>query len=86
MQLFDKARRQYTNLRYHCCGHDICELVSRGIRVMFGRANVQLNRGGLAVEEVFRTSYTRENFYGTRLWADIRKCEDKRVPFRVLFA
>lgn len=85
MQMFNDARKRFVDLCLHSCGHHICEVVSKGIHDVFGRAHVALGRGGLAVEEIFRAAFTAENFTATQLFADIRAWEAKRVPFRILY-
>src|SRR5260221_4475516 len=85
MQLFNDARRRFADRCLHSCGHDICEIMSKGIHDVFGRAHVALSRGGLAVEEVFRAAFTAENFAATQLFADIRAWETTRVPFSILY-
>ena len=68
----------------YTCGHDICEVISKGIHDVFGRAHVSLQRSGVAVEEVFRAAFSRENFSATNIFADIRGWEQKHRPFRIL--
>jgi hypothetical protein len=66
------------------CGHDLCEIVSKGVHDIFGRAHVALSRTGIAVEEVFRAAYSRSDFESSSLIRQIRAWEAKRRPFRIL--
>jgi hypothetical protein len=89
MPLLDIVRQQMTatNAQHpilSCvCGHDVCEVVSKVIHDVCGRADLALSRGGLAIEEVFRTAYTRGNLATSNLFASIRAWEVGRAPFRV---
>jgi hypothetical protein len=85
MREFADARAQFTDLHLHSSGHDICEIVSKGVHDVFGRAHVALTRGGRAVEEVFRAAFTAQNFAATQLFTQIRAWERKRTPFRILY-
>jgi hypothetical protein len=81
---FDCARRQFPDLLSHTHGHDLCEIVSKGIHEVFGRANVALGRGGAAVEEVLRAAFSVENFRASPLFAGICAWERNHRPFRIL--
>jgi hypothetical protein len=66
------------------CGPDICEILSKAIHDVCGRAHVALSRGGIALGEVFRAAFSRENFAATQLCAQIREWESMRPGFRIL--
>ena len=83
-QEMSNIQLQFQPLVDHVCGHDICEVISKGTHEVFGRARVALGRTGLAVEEVFRASYTRLDFEKSELFAGMRIWERKRMPYRVL--
>jgi hypothetical protein len=78
------AQREHPRLAMYACGHDLCELISKGVHDVFGRAHHMLARGFIAVEEVFRTSYTLENFKSSGLYQRMKAWEIIRQPFRLL--
>lgn len=83
-QEIDRAVHKFPNTLTRVCGHDLCEIISKGIFDVFGRAHVKLGKGGNAVEEVLRTAFTQENFSKTQLFAKIKAWESRYFPFRVL--
>jgi len=80
----ESVRQGEARLLGHARGCDLCEVLSKGIHDVFGRSHHNLARGGLAVEEVVRAAYSKENFAQTRLYAGIRQWEAKRAPLTVL--
>jgi hypothetical protein len=78
------ARVKFPEPLRHIAGHDLCAVISRGVHRVFGRAHVALGRGGEAVEEVFRASYSLENFLASAIYKKLREWEARTVPFRVL--
>jgi hypothetical protein len=68
----------------HVCGHDLCEIISKGVHDVFGRAGIALARGGIAVEEVFRAAFTDGNLKGSSIYPKIRQWEQTHRPFRIL--
>jgi hypothetical protein len=65
-------------------GHDLCSLIGKGAHDVFGRAHIALSRGATAVEEVFRTAFSRENFVATSIFQQLRAWERRNSPFVVL--
>lgn len=65
-------------------GHDLCEVIARGLHQVFGRAHIGIQSCGKAVEEVLRTAYTRTNFATAKLFADIAAWEKVNPGFKVL--
>lgn len=82
-QSIRQVRERYPALPRLACGHDVCEVVARGIHSVFGRAHVALGRGGAAVEEVLRAAFTEGNMRHSSLFAQIRVWETERAPLRV---
>jgi hypothetical protein len=80
----DAVRHEHTDLIKHVRGCDICEVLGKGVHDVFGRNHHNLSRGGLAVEEVIRAAYSRENFEQTSLYAEIKRWEARNPPFIVL--
>jgi hypothetical protein len=80
----DDARSRFPWPLSFAAGHDICEIVGRGVHHVFGRAQVALGRTGTAVEEVLRAAFTYDNFSATKLFADIKAWEAAHPPFRIL--
>jgi Protein of unknown function (DUF4435) len=70
----------------YVCGHDLCGIISKGVHKVFGRAHTALGAGGVAVEEVFRTSYTLENFRKSSIYKRLKDWETANRPYRVLFS
>jgi hypothetical protein len=83
-QAIEETMRQHSGAFTLVCGHDLCEIVSKGVHDIFGRAHVKLTRTGIAVEEVFRAAYSRDDFESSSLIQQIRAWEAKRRPFRIL--
>jgi hypothetical protein len=81
-----KARAENPDALVRTCGHDICELISKGVHDVFGRAHHHLNRGAAAVEEIFRAAYTWENFQASTMYAQLRAWEGKQNSFWILKA
>jgi hypothetical protein len=83
-EALEDVRQQYADPKLLAGGHDVCEIISKAIHDVCGRANVALARGGLAVEEVFRAAFSIENFLGTQLYAHIRAWERDHPGYRIL--
>lgn len=77
---------KFSDARKYICGHDLCEVICKGIHDVFGRAQVTLARHVHAVEEVFRAAFSAENFRATRLYADIKSWEIRNRPYIILIA
>ena len=66
-----------------CCGHDLVELLSVGLRKVLGQhteAAVQRER----LEQQLRLAYEAGYFRSTKLYVRIRAWEDLNAPFKVL--
>ncbi|WP_334865329.1 DUF4435 domain-containing protein [Nostoc sp.] len=66
-----------------CCGHDLVEILSIGLRKMLGSnkaADVEPN----SLERSLRLAYEEIYFRQTQLYLDIRTWESNNQPFRVL--
>lgn len=66
-----------------CCGHDLVELLSLGLRKVLGHhtdANVRRER----LEQLLRLAYEAGYFQRTVLYVRIREWEGKNHPFKVL--
>jgi hypothetical protein len=82
-EMSELANRQ-SRVISHTRGCDLCEVLSKGVHDVFGRNHHKLARGGVAVEEIVRAGYSRENFAQTRLFAAIKGWEAKRAPLRIM--
>lgn len=82
-QEVDDFRAKYSDPRKYISGHDLCELISKSVHDVFGRAHVALARKAAAIEEVFRAAFSEENFCATTIFTQIRAWEARNVPFRV---
>ena len=68
-----------------CCGHDLVELLSIGLRRVLGKNNesdVRRER----LEQQLRLAYEEGYFLRTRLYASIQAWEQRNPPFKVLIA
>lgn len=66
-----------------CCGHDLVEILSLGLRKAIGSnkaADVEPN----SLERNLRLAYEEIYFYETQLYLDIRTWESNNQPFKVL--
>jgi hypothetical protein len=66
-----------------CCGHDLVELLSIGLRRVLGRntdADVRAER----LEQQLRLAYEESYFLRTKLFASIQAWEQRNPPFKVL--
>ena len=79
-----KVHGTFSNPAQMVCGHDLCEVIARGIRRVFGRADVSLGDGGAAVAEVLRAAYTRASFELTSLFGAITAWEKRNPGFKIL--
>lgn len=82
--LLDTVHQQFPDPKLLARGHDVCEIISKVIHDVCGRANIALGRGGIAVEEIFRAAFSTENFHGTNLFELIRTWEYRRPGYRIL--
>lgn len=78
------ALREPSHDAWHvCCGHDLVELLSLGLRKVLGQhteANVRRER----LEQQLRLAYEADYFHRTVLYVRIRDWEGRNPPFRVL--
>jgi hypothetical protein len=66
-----------------CCGHDLVELLSIGLRKVFGRNNeAEVRRERL--EQQLRLAFEERYFLRTTLYVSLRVWEQRNPPFRVL--
>jgi Protein of unknown function (DUF4435) len=63
-----------------CCGHDLVEILSLGLRKTIGSINVDTD----SLERSLRLAYEEIYFQQTQLYADIQKWEIDRQSFKVL--
>ena len=66
-----------------CCGHDLVEILSIGLRRVLGKKNeadVRKER----LEQQLRLAYEERYFLRTTLHVSIRAWEQKNLPFRIL--
>ena len=82
--IYAKFRADFPNVRQCVRGHDLCELISKAVHDVFGRAHVALHRSADAVEEVFRAAFSIENFRATDLFIKLREWEDRNHPYTIL--
>ncbi len=68
-----------------CCGHDLVEILSLGLRKAIGTmksSDIEPD----SLERSLRLAYETAYFRQTQLCSDIYKWESKNVPFQVLFS
>ena len=66
-----------------CCGHDLVEILSIGLRKVLGRNNeAEVRRERL--EQQLRLAFEERYFLRTTLYVSIRVWEQRNPPFRVL--
>jgi len=66
-----------------CCGHDLVELLSIGLRKVLGKNNeADVRRERL--EQQLRLAYEERYFLRTKLYVSIQLWEQRNPPFRVL--
>jgi hypothetical protein len=84
MQVGVDALRSSTHDLWHvCCGHDLVELLSIGLRKVLGQHNdASVDRKLL--ERQLRLAYEEGYFRRTVLYVRIREWEERNYPFRVL--
>ena len=71
------------DLWHVCCGHDLVELLSIGLRKVLGQhPEAQVKREVL--ERQLRLAYEARYFQGTELYMSLRAWEERNPPFRVL--
>lgn len=63
-----------------CCGHNLVEILSFGLRKVIGSTNVDLN----SLERNLRLAYEEAYFRKTQIYLDIRTWESNNQPFQVL--
>lgn len=66
-----------------CCGHDLVEILSLGLRKAIGSnkaADVEPN----SLERCLRLAYEERYFSDTHLYVEIRRWESQNQPFKVL--
>ncbi len=66
-----------------CCGHDLVEILSVGLRKAIGShkaADIEAN----SLERCLRLAYEEVYFSQTRLYVEIRLWESHNQPFKVL--
>ncbi len=66
-----------------CCGHDIVEILSFGLRKTIG-SNKDIDVKPSSLERNLRLAYEAVYFQGTQLYSHIRTWERNNQPFRVL--
>jgi hypothetical protein len=82
--LYMRFRDAYPGAIRYVSGHDLCEIICKGVHDVFGRAHVELKRSAIAVEEVFRAAFSVENFRATALYQHLKAWEVRNPPFVVL--
>lgn len=63
-----------------CCGHDLVEILSLGLRKAIGSFKVDRD----SLERNLRLAYKEAYFYKTQIYLDIRIWETQNQPFKVL--
>lgn len=66
-----------------CCGHDLVEILSFGLRKSIG-SNKATDIEPISLERNLRLAYEAVYFQGTQLYSHIRIWENNNQPFRVL--
>lgn len=66
-----------------CCGHDLVEILSFGLRKTIG-SNKPSDVEADSLERSLRLAYEEAYFRGTHLYLEIRKWESNNQPFKVL--
>jgi len=82
-QLLAKISEDFPDLLMRSQGHDLCEVIARGIHNVFGRAHVEIGRSGVAVEEVLRAAFSLENFQSSTLFHQLKDWERKSGGYKV---
>lgn len=84
MQAGVDALRAPTHAPWHvCCGHDLVEFLSIGLRKVLGK-HTEASVGRALLERQLRLAYEEGYFRHTVLYVRIRQWEEKNSPFRVL--
>ncbi len=68
-----------------CCGHDLVEIMSLGLRKAIGTMKPS-DVGSDSLERFLRVAYEEVYFQKTQLYADIQKWEVDNQSFKVLFS
>lgn len=79
---YDKLSALLYNSWIICNGHDMIEILSIGLKSIFGKEGDNINSGLL--ESKLRKSYKLSHFKNTELYLNIVEWEEKNKPFKVL--
>ncbi|MEM1168633.1 MAG: DUF4435 domain-containing protein [Cyanobacteria bacterium P01_H01_bin.35] len=66
-----------------CCGHDLVEILSLGLRKTIG-SNKATDVEAISLERNLRLAYEAVYFQGTQLYSHIRTWENNNKPFKLL--
>jgi hypothetical protein len=84
LQAHVEALKSPSHAPWHvCCGHDLVELLSIGLRKVLGQHKAA-SVGRELLERQLRLAYEEGYFRDTVLYVRIREWEERNAPFRVL--
>lgn len=79
----EELGRQKHNLFEVCCGHDVCEIISIGLRKVLG-SQKEIDSDCDNVERALRLAYGYEFLSRSELFAGLKAWEERNRPFRIV--